>query len=125
MNRSILPVAAVAALAFCSAAAHAETKLNEEKLLDACVHQYIADNLADYQGKVTVNKLTGGYHPSVASAKKQIKVTAVHRLSGEHLGTVICNVAKDGKVTVAALDAFAAAKLYNLIKAPVIAHNAE
>jgi hypothetical protein len=125
MNHSLLRIAVASALAVVGAAAYAETKSEEAHMLDVCVQQYIADNLADYQGKVTVNKLSGGYQPMVYKTRTQVKVTAVHRASGEHLGTVVCNVAKDGKVTVAAHDAIAAARLDKLVKAPLVARNAE
>ncbi len=122
MNHSVLRMGTLAALALTSFASHAEMK-HDAHMLDVCVQKYIADNLADYHGKVTVNKLASGYQPFMLRGRTQVKISAVHRTSGEHLGTVVCNVAKDGKVTVAAPGATAAAKLEKLVKAPVVARN--
>jgi hypothetical protein len=124
MNRQLLCALGTASLAvFAAGAAYAGTKANEEQMMDACIHQYIADNLANYQGKVTVNKLASGYQPLLLGVKTQIMVTAVHRTSGAKLGTVVCDASADGAVSVAHPDAVAAAKLAKIVKTPEIARN--
>jgi hypothetical protein len=91
-------------------------------MMDACIQKFIAANLSDYTGKVTVQKLSAGYQPLVLSSHATtITVSAYHRTSGEHLGAVTCKVSDDGTVTVAMPDQAAAAKLAKLMKSPVVA----
>jgi hypothetical protein len=124
MNRHFLSVTA-ASLALSAGVAHAGSFASDEQMMDACIQQYIADNLAGYQGKVTVNKSATGYHPLSLTERTEVVVTAVHRVKGEKLGTVVCKVSHDGKVTVSSPDAAATARLEKLNKSPVIARTAD
>jgi hypothetical protein len=123
VSKSVVRTAAVAALTLAVSAAHAGARPSETALMDACVKQYIAENLANYEGKVTVAKLAPEYRPVILNMETKIMVSAVHKPTGTHLGTVRCSVSREGKISVAAPDAAAAAKLTRLIKAstPVIA----
>jgi hypothetical protein len=121
--RSVVRSTAVAAFTLGVSAAHAGARPSEAALMDACVKQYIAENLANYEGKVTVEKLAPEYLPVVLNMETKIMVSAVHKPTGTHLGTVKCSVSREGKISVSAPDAAAAAKLARLIKSstPVIA----
>jgi hypothetical protein len=126
MNRSIARIAATTALVV-TAAAHAGASPSDKAMMNACVQRYIADQLADYQGEVKVKKLADSYHPVAFHTRAQVKVTAFHRASGEQLRTVLCNVAKDGSLTVATLGVTSTkpGKIRpKLTNAPVVAGNA-
>ena len=121
MKRLLTAAAALTLLSM--TAAHAGARATEAELMDACIHQYVSENLADYQGKVTVNKLGTSHQALSLNTQTQIMVSATHRTSGEDLGTVVCNVSRDGKVTVAAPTSIAAAKLSKLNKTAIVASN--
>lgn len=122
-RKSVVRTVAVASFTFAVTAAHAGARTSEAAVMDACIQQYIAEHLADYEGKVTVNKLAPEHRPILLNLQTQIMVTAVHKTTGTHLGTVKCSVDRDGKISVSAPDTAAAAKLTRLNKAatPVIA----
>src|SRR5690348_15420575 len=111
MNSRIARAAVIASLTLAVSAAHAGARPAEAALMDACVQQFIAENLAGYEGKVTVAKLAPEYRPVMFNTQMKIMVSAVHKPTGTHLGTVSCSVGHEGKISVAAPDAAAAAKL--------------
>ena len=123
MKRHLIHATA-ASLAFAIGSAHAGSIASEEQLMDACIQQFIADNLAGYQGKVTVSKSAVGYHPLSLGSRTEIVVSAVHKTKGESLGAVVCKLNRDGTVS-ASPDAVTSAKIAKLAKASVIARSAD
>jgi hypothetical protein len=93
---------AVASLVFASAAPAASDKATDQTL-DACIQHFVASNLADYQGKVTVEKSessAGNVSPSllVGGGNYYVTVSAVGRPGGVPIASATCRIGRDGSI---------------------------
>jgi hypothetical protein len=101
MNRTLkIAIATAASLAFASGAQAASSKMLD-KMMDTCIKQFVASNFADYQGKLTVQKLDNDtYGPALiaGNGSYQISVAAVGRPGSTQIATATCQMARDGSV---------------------------
>jgi hypothetical protein len=101
MNRTrTIAIVTAASLVFGGAAQAATNKMLDQ-MMDNCIQQFVASNLAGYEGKITVEKSDGSYHgPSLmaGSGSYEIKVAAIGRPGSSQLATATCQMARDGRV---------------------------
>jgi hypothetical protein len=117
MNRLVKTVSLAALATLSIGLAHAD----DEQVLDACIQQFIAANLSEYQGKISVHKETPFVSPWSALSRTEvvISVTGTH---GSQLGSAVCHVDRSGKV-VSLTPASGAVKLSKL--APIVLAGAD
>ena len=101
MNRTRnTAIVAAASLMFASASQAASNKMLDQ-MMDTCIQQFVASNLAGYQGKLTVQKSDQRYRgPSLmaGTGSYEITVAAVGRPGSTQLATATCQMSRDGSV---------------------------
>jgi hypothetical protein len=102
MNRKLnIAIAATASLISVSAAQAASSKVLDQ-MMDTCIQQFVTTNLADFKGKVTVQKSDKQFHYGpllvAGSGSYRITVAAVRRPGDTQLATATCSMARDGSV---------------------------
>ena len=91
---------AIAATALLGAAtANAESPRSLDAMMDTCIQKFLASNLPDYDGKITVQKEEFGHRPAFAGERGlKFSVSAVGRSSGTSFGSVTCEMSRDGEL---------------------------
>jgi hypothetical protein len=128
MNRRLFSTAAVtsaasfALLGAGSARAASSPALNQ--MMDTCIQQFVASNLADYHGKVSVRKEDSHSPPLVAGQSNYfITVAAVGKESGAQIASATCKMSHDGSVVYMTSTPIAALKPIRHIEAETVAKN--
>jgi len=99
---STIASTAVASVALVNVAQAAPTKALDQ-MLDTCMQHFVASNLANYQGKVTLEKTENSFGNYVSPlmlgrSHYSVTVSAVGRPGGVPLASATCRIGRDGSV---------------------------
>jgi hypothetical protein len=96
IRKLVITAAASAAALLGTGAAQA----GPEQALNSCIEQFIATNMAGYDGKMTVRKDPSEFQPLMLSApsRYEFSVTAHDKVDGTKLMTATCIAKRDGTV---------------------------
>jgi hypothetical protein len=126
MNRKLnIAIVTAASLAFVGAAQAASNKVLDQ-MMNTCIQQFVANNFADYQGKITIQKPDSTNHGTSlmsGGSRHQITVTAVGRPGSTQLATATCQMARDGSVVSIKTLPLAAMKKLSRIEPMIVAKN--
>jgi hypothetical protein len=98
MNRTLSCIAALTA--FGVPAAHA----GDDRMVDACVKEFVATHLASYQGNIVIQK-PEGFRPLLLAGQTDYRIqVAAADTDGRNLASITCRVDLAGRVVGTKLD---------------------
>ena len=97
--KRLLKISLLAGVASCTTLGAQIALADDNLMLDACIHEFIANNLSGYQGNVSVHKSVNVPSVPLAAGHRSEVVVSAARAHGSEIASAICRVNREGKVT--------------------------